>query len=149
MKLRETIAKSVKLLVNSNLSPKKLALTIALGVTLGAIPLLWGASILCVVGAWALRLNQVCLQVVNYLAWPLQLALLIPFYRLGERLLSGWHLRLPETGALHVLARLGPATVKALAAWLLVAPLSTLLLYLILVPLFSRKMFHHRGSAPT
>jgi uncharacterized protein (DUF2062 family) len=95
MKLRETIAKSVKLLVNSNLSPKKLALTIALGVTLGAIPLLWGASILCVVGAWALRLNQVCLQVVNYLAWPLQLALLIPFYRHITSPLSRLHMILP------------------------------------------------------
>ena len=91
MTIRETFSKSLKLLVSSNLSPKKLALTIALGV----VPLLWGASILCVVGAWALRLNQVCLQVVNYLAWPLQLALLIPFYRHITSPLSRLHMILP------------------------------------------------------
>ena len=139
MTIRETFSKSLKLLVTSNLSPRKLALTIALGVALGILPLFWGASLLCVAVAWAFRLNQVCLQVVNYLAWPLQLALLIPFYRLGEWLLSGWHPRLPETGALHFLAQLGPATVKALAAWFVVAPVAVLLMYLVLYWILTRK----------
>ena len=33
-----------------------------------------------------MRLNQPLIQLVNYLAYPLQIALLIPFYRAGERL---------------------------------------------------------------
>lgn len=147
MKLIETITKSWRLLFSSNLSAKKLALTIALGVALGVMPLLWGVSIFCVVAAWVFRLNQACLQIVNFLAYPLQLALFIPFYRLGERLFSGWHPRLPETGVLHILAGLGPATVKALGAWVLVAPLSSLLLYLVLAPLLTRRMGQRAAGA--
>ena len=147
MKILETIAKSWRLLFSSNLSPRKLALTIALGVGLGVMPLLWGVSIFCVVAAWLFRLNQACLQIVNFLAYPLQLALFIPFYRLGGRLFSGWHPQMPEKGALHVLAGLGPATVKALAAWVLVAPSSSLLLYLILAPLLSRRMGQRAAGA--
>lgn len=147
MKFRKTISKSLKLIVSSNLSPKKLALTIALGISLGVIPLLWGASLLCIVVAWVFRLNQICLQVVNYLSWPLQLALLIPFNHLGEWLLTGWQPHLPEPGALHVLARLGSATVKALAAWLLVAPPSSLFLYLLLARIFIKKVSKESACA--
>jgi hypothetical protein len=43
-------------------------------------------TLLCVGAAFAFRLNQPAMQLVNYLAYPLQLALLIPFIRLGERL---------------------------------------------------------------
>ncbi len=38
--------------------------------------------------AFALRLNQVAIQITNYLMYPLQFLLLIPLVRLGETLLD-------------------------------------------------------------
>jgi uncharacterized protein (DUF2062 family) len=69
-------------------TPEKLALTIALGLLLSTFPVLGATTILCGLAAFVFRLNQPLIQIVNYLAYPLQLALLIPFYRAGERLLG-------------------------------------------------------------
>ena len=56
----------------------------ALGLVLGCCPILGSATVLCGLAAVVLRLNQPVIQLVNYAAGPLQLALLIPHYRAGE-----------------------------------------------------------------
>lgn len=48
-------------------TPEKLALTVALGFVLGVFPILGSATLLCGLAAWALRLNQPVIQIVNYL----------------------------------------------------------------------------------
>jgi uncharacterized protein (DUF2062 family) len=74
--------------LKQGITPEKIALTIALGILVGIFPILGLTTILCGVTAVVLRLNQPIIQLVNYLVYPLQLALLIPFYRAGERLLG-------------------------------------------------------------
>ena len=67
-------------------TPQKIALTVTLGICISAFPLVGTTSILCfIVGLW-LRLNQPILQLVNWLASPLQMGLLLAFVRLGEHL---------------------------------------------------------------
>ncbi len=66
------------------ITPEKLALTVALGVGLGIFPILGSTTLLCGLAAVSLRLNQPVIQLVNYFTSPLQLALIIPFYRAGE-----------------------------------------------------------------
>ena len=66
------------------LSPARIAMTIAVGLCLGVIPVIGVTTILCFLAAWALRLNQPIIQLVNWLSAPLQLLLLFPFIRLGE-----------------------------------------------------------------
>lgn len=106
------------------MTPRKLALTLCLGAALGVLPLLWGTSLLCLLLAHLLRLNHVALQSVNYLLFPLQLALLVPFFKLGAWLFP-WGPPLPPQliaslirnpgGSWHLF---GWITLKSLAAWL-------------------------------
>jgi hypothetical protein len=59
---------------------------VAVGLALGVFPLQGATTTLCILIAFVFRLNQPAMQLVNYLAYPLQLALLVPFIRMGERL---------------------------------------------------------------
>lgn len=64
-------------------SPEKLALTCALGVVVGILPI-WGVTtFLCFAVAAIFRINIVMLQLVHYFVYPLQLILIIPFIKLG------------------------------------------------------------------
>ncbi|MBN2429197.1 MAG: DUF2062 domain-containing protein, partial [Deltaproteobacteria bacterium] len=75
-------------LLREGKTPQKLALAMAFGLTIGMIPCPWGATALCVIIAFFLRINHVAIQVANYLAWPLQIVLLAPFFRLGQNIFS-------------------------------------------------------------
>lgn len=72
--------------LKQGITPQQIALTLALGAVLGIFPILGATTALCAVAGVWLRLNQPLIQLVNYLVYPVQLALLIPFYRAGERL---------------------------------------------------------------
>ena len=64
-------------ITGSGLSPRSLAKTVCIGAAIGLMPLVWGSSLLCIlVGRW-FRLNQLVLQAVNYLLYPVQLVLLV------------------------------------------------------------------------
>jgi uncharacterized protein (DUF2062 family) len=130
-------------LLRQGLTPEKLALSIALGVGLSCFPVFGTTTILCVVAALAFRLNQPAIQIGNYLAFPLQLALFFPFLRLGERILHAPRMPLsPEQ--LLALAKSSPdKTARLLLAgqwhsivgWLIVAPGIVVLATLLLRPL--------------
>lgn len=119
-----------------------LALTIALGAVLGVFPILGSTTLLCGAAAFWLRLNQPVMQLVNYLAYPLQLALLIPFYRAGETLFLKPHIPLSipmllerfQAGALQFLRDFSLLALQGIAVWMLVAPVATALLYYSLRP---------------
>lgn len=67
-------------------SPEKLALTCAVGVVIGILPI-WGiTTLICLALAPLLRINFVVLQLVHYFVYPLQLLLIIPFIKLGTYL---------------------------------------------------------------
>ena len=67
-------------------TPQLIALTIAAGAVIGVFPILGATTLLCAVFAAVLKLNQPIIQLVNYLIYPVQIALLFPFYRAGEKL---------------------------------------------------------------
>src|ERR1700732_2274741 len=81
----ESVKRSVVLWLSQGVSPRRLALTLALGFAVGCIPVIGIPTVLCAGLALALRLNQPAIQVANYAAMPLQFALIVPFVRLG-----GW-----------------------------------------------------------
>jgi hypothetical protein len=139
--LSKSIKRRLRDVLHCGLTPDKLALTLCLGVTIGVLPVPWGATVLCVVCGYIFRLNQVALQTVNYLAYPLQIALLIPFSLLGNKLFPWGPQTPPEllstllhghlSGSIHLLAW---TIVKAMAAWLVTAVPVAVVLYL---PLFA------------
>ncbi len=113
--------------LSQGISPRRLALTLALGFAIGCIPVVGIPTVLCSALALALRLNLPAIQVANYAAMPFQLALIVPFVRLGGWLVSADPARALEPRALlhlpslHIAARIGILAGQALLAWLLVA----------------------------
>ena len=71
-------------LLSQGITPHKVALTLALGVVLGVNPLIGTSTTLCAVAALWLGLNLPLIQLINYLAYPLQILLLIPFVQAGQ-----------------------------------------------------------------
>jgi uncharacterized protein (DUF2062 family) len=144
--LRRVLIQPIIDLLRQGVTPKKLALAIALGFALGVTPVLGSTTLLCTAAAIALRLNLPAIQLVNGLAYPVQLAMLIPFLRAGA-----WLFRDPRfavslsqivglirANVWNAIATLWTATMHALVAWLLFAGISTALMYILLVPILSR-----------
>lgn len=134
--LLASVKKRLRCIATSGLTHRKLALTLCIGISLGIMPLIWGTTLICIVLAHVFRLNHVALQSVNYLLYPLQIALLLPFFKLGAYLFP-WGppvppnlfpslIRHPELSSLHILSWI---IVKSLAAWLLTVLPSAPLVY--------------------
>lgn len=144
-RILKPLAQRCKVIATSGLAPRELAGTVCLGAALGVLPLLWGTSLICLWLGRRLRLNHLVLQSVNYLLYPLQLTLLLPFCRLG-RLLLPWGpelapeqlLSIPVSGVAGLLPLLAWLSFKALLAWLITVPPVVLLLYLLLARLPQR-----------
>jgi uncharacterized protein (DUF2062 family) len=113
--------------LSQGISPRRLALTLALGFAIGCIPVIGVPTVLCLGLALALRLNLPAIQAANYVVMPLQLLLIAPFVRLGAWLISAKPVgvltphALPHFSTLNLAARMGGMAGEALLAWLLVA----------------------------
>jgi hypothetical protein len=111
---------------------------LCIGIALGIMPLMWGTTLICILLAHLFKLNHVALQSLNYLLYPVQLALLVPFFKLGTMLFP-WGPPVPPhmfdmiiRDPLSSLNILGWITLKSLAAWLVIVPPAALLAYMIL-----------------
>jgi uncharacterized protein (DUF2062 family) len=124
--------------LRAGITPEKVALTIALGVVVGIFPILGSTTLLCTGTAFALRLNQPIIQLVNYFVYPLQIALLLVFYRAGESLFGQPHAMLSiaillerfKSGAWQFLKDFGMIGLQGIAVWMLIAAPLAALLYL-------------------
>jgi len=131
--------------LRQGLSPEGLAWSVAVGLALGIFPVLGTTTILCLLAGQLFRLNQPTLQLANYLAYPLQLVLILPFIRRGERLFGGPLLRLSlpdllaafKAAPMATLAEHWTRTWHACAVWALLAPATAALLSLSLRPLLA------------
>jgi hypothetical protein len=119
----------IRTLLTQGITPEKIALSLAFGIVLGVFPLLGSTTILCA-----------AIQLVNYLAYPLQLLFLVPFIRVGERLFGAARSQLSLAQMLtmahadfpHAVASLWVAGVHSMSAWLLIGPPAIVLLYFVL-----------------
>ena len=143
---RRRIARPILELLRQGVTPEKMALSIALGVALGVFPVLGTTTALCALAALMLRLNLPAIQIVNYFVYPLQIALLIPFFRMGEKLFSAPHLPLSIAQILAMAQAsfwgatrfLWTTIWHSIVAWSLIAPVFLAVAYVILVPLLRR-----------
>ena len=142
-------------LLRQGVTPEKMALSLALGGALGVFPALGCTTLLCTIVAIVLRLNLPAIQIVNYFVYPIQIALLLPFFRLGEKLFRAAPLPVSIAqiqGMIHANAWaavrfLWTTTWHAIVAWGLIAPVFVGLAYLILTPVLQRVL--HREATPT
>lgn len=136
---RRLVAPIVTLLTQG-ITPEKIALSLAFGIVLGIFPVLGSTTILCAVAALVFGLNLPAIQLVNYLIYPMQLLLLVPFIRLGEKLFRAAPvplslaqiLTIVRAGLTHAISTLWVAEVHAVFAWLLIGPVAICLLYFLL-----------------
>ena len=77
---KNNVALSLSKLLKQGLSPFKLALVIALGITLSVFPILGTTTVICTLVALLFHLNLPAIQLANYAAFPLQVILFFPFY---------------------------------------------------------------------
>ncbi|KAM0019340.1 hypothetical protein Hdeb2414_s0026g00684341 [Helianthus debilis subsp. tardiflorus] len=124
--------------------PKELALSAALGITLGVFPIVGVTFFLCVLAITMLgtAVNAPTVMLANFLATPIELSLIIVFLRFGEFITGGAHFPLTADALKKVLT--GKASkeillsiVHALLGWLVLAPFILGLLYIVLVPCFT------------
>jgi uncharacterized protein (DUF2062 family) len=142
-------------LLRQGVTPEKMALSLALGGALGVFPAPGCTTLLCAIAAIVLRLNLPAIQIVNYFVYPIQIALLVPFFRLGEKLFRAAHLpvSVPQIyGLIHAntwaaIRLLWTTTLHAIVAWGLMAPAFVGLAYLILTPILRRVL--HSEVTPT
>ncbi len=132
------LAVLIKDLLSQGLTKRQVALALVVGISIGCMPLVWGTSLLCIIAAYLLRLNQVLVQLANYLVYPLQIILFIPFLKAGGWLfISDTRLKVSMTGAFALL-KSSPSdffqafwllNLQGLAVWLLTLPLVAGILY--------------------
>jgi len=130
-------------LIKQGVSPEKISLGMAWGIVLGIFPVLGLTTILCGLAALVFRLNLPAIQLVNFLVYPLQLVLLIPFFHLGDLLfqieplpLSAQELiTLLQADLWGTIRAFWNTTLRAIVAWLLVSLPIFLLLHFTLVRL--------------
>jgi len=132
--------------LTQGITPDRIALTLGVGLACGVFPFLGFTTALCFVVAAALRLNQPLIHVVNQLLWPVQLALIPVYVRLGAALFGPAPLPFDPHEVAHVFvasqrefwSRFGLMGLQALAAWLLSLPLLVGGVWLVARPILRR-----------
>ncbi|HTZ49336.1 MAG TPA: DUF2062 domain-containing protein [Verrucomicrobiae bacterium] len=155
--LTRSLVRPLLELLRQGVTPEKLSLSIALGAVLGLIPVIGINTALCAVVALVWRLNLPAIQLVNYFVYPLQIALLLPLFRLGEKLFGAQHLPLRveqiremlRTNLWGALRLLGSTVWHAFVVWAIAAPFAMALIYVLLVPALRQVLKKTHAAAST
>jgi uncharacterized protein (DUF2062 family) len=123
-------------------TPEKLAQSLAWGAVIGVFPILGTTSFLCGIAAIVLKLNHIAIQTINWLVYPLQFFLIIPFLRLGNIIFRHEQFTMSLGEITEMFANdfwaaaqnLGGLAARGIAAWALVALPAVWLLSRILLP---------------
>ena len=140
-------------------APDKVGWTIALGMVLGVFPIMGTTTLLCLLTGWLFRLNQPVLHVFRAVVYPLHLALILVFIRLGERLYGAPLIAFSiqqmigkfKADPLQFARDFGMAAWHGVSAWLEVAPLATVLIKIALMPALRKlsvSLKRHQEVAP-
>lgn len=130
--------------LRQGISPRRLALTLALGFAIGCIPLVGVPTALCAILAFALRLNLPVIQAANYVVMPLQLILIAPFVKMGHWMVAA---RPHPMDGMRAMMHLSPTGIfwqvsgfagQALLAWIVIAVPAVVVLTVALTVLFRR-----------
>ena len=135
----QPIAKQLK----QGTSPEKLSWSISLGTTLGIFPIMGSTSVVCLAVAHLFKLNQPVVHLFKTLTYPIHLAMILVYIRLGQKL-NG----LPETpfsitemmsqfkdSPAQFARDFGMATLYGIEAWAISAIILIPTIYLVSLPL--------------
>jgi uncharacterized protein (DUF2062 family) len=133
-------------LLRMGATPRTLAWSIAVGLLIGINPVIGTTTALCLAAAFSFRLNVVASQIANHAMFPLELALVIPFIRLGSRvfhtaampLSPGLFLHAVRTAPIALTRQLWLWEWHAFVLWAAISLVAAPLLALALTPLLKR-----------
>ena len=136
-------------LLKQGLTPQILAMSMASGIIIGTFPLVGTTTAICTMVAILFRMNLLVTQLGNWLVYPLQLLLIVPFIILGEHLfgspstLDPSHiLTLLHTDLWTTLRLFSKMILHAAIVWMICAPFAFAAIYIVLKILF--KFLHAR-----
>ena len=141
-------------LIRQGTSPRQLAWSLALSLLIGVFPVIGTCNIIITFIALRYKLNLALMIAVSYLVYPIQIALFMPFLRLGEWLLgvvhSGLTWELMKAGFQEnigeTLKGFSGILLYASLGWLVVSLPLVAILYRIALPLLKAR-HQKRGSA--
>jgi uncharacterized protein (DUF2062 family) len=133
--------------LKQGITPEKVSLTIALGVTLAMFPIMGSTTLICGLVAFALKLNQPIIQLVNWLMYPVQLSLILVYVRIGEWITRAQRVSfsIPELlkkfkeSPSKFFQEFGMTGLHGIIGWFVVAPFVMAALYFALLPV-TRKL---------
>lgn len=143
---RRWLVAPVKAQLSQGISVNRVSWTVALGFVLGVFPVMGTTSLVCLLVGWAFRLNQALLHVFKTVVYPLHLALILVFIRLGERLYGVplISFSIPElmgkfkADPLQFIRDFGMAAWHGVSAWLVIAPFAVILIKFAVTPILRR-----------
>jgi len=129
------------------LEPSKASLSVSLGFLWGVFPILGTCTILCTLTALLLKLNMGLIQAVNYLVYPIQLALLLPCFYLGT-MFTGFEIKDTSIETLQSLnfsfatltalsGEILQIVVNAVVGWVILIPVIAFLIYWVLLTILT------------
>ncbi len=150
----------VKSQLTRGITPDKLGWTIAAAVTVGIFPIMGSTTLVGFLVAAAFKLNQPVLHAFKTLVYPLHLALILVFIRLGQRLhgVPLLTLSIPQMlvrfqeDPMQFVRDFGMAAWHGVTAWMLVAPFLALAIKFSVTPIlarFAKKIRTARTSVDT
>lgn len=144
--LRRRIGGPLAEMFTQGASPKAISECVVLGALIGLVPLFGTSTVTLTIVAARRHLNMPAIHAVNWLMAGPQLALWIPFMRVGERLFQsqplplqpGQILELLRGDALQCLQHSGIAVVHALTGWIVLCVPLSWVCYVLLIALMRR-----------
>ncbi len=133
-------------LLRMGATPRMLAWSIAVGLMIGINPVVGTTTLLCFGVAACFRLNVVASQIANHTMFPVELALIVPFIRLGSRvfhtaampLSPGLLLQAVRTAPIALTRQLWLWEWHALVVWAVVSLVAAPVIAVALTPLLER-----------
>lgn len=131
--------------MTQGITPEKIALTLAVGSALALFPIIGTTTLLCLLAGVLLKLNQPIIQLVNMLCATIHFPVIVGLFRMGHWMYGVPYARL-GTGMIHRMLdtfwedpgkffeRFGVDALHAVVAWAVLAPVWTLLIYALSVP---------------
>lgn len=136
-------------------SPEKLAWSVSLGLTLGIFPIMGSTSLVCFIVGHLLRLNQPVLHLFKTFTYPIHLALILVFIRIGQHLngvppipfsIPQLLTRFKESPA-QFASDFGMAALHGIEAWAISAIFLIPMIYYISLPILRRLLGKVRTAA--
>ena len=143
-------------MLKEGMSLHKIALCIALGITLGIFPVLGMTTLLCTIAAITFRLNLPAIQLVNYMVYPAQLVLIAPFYSAGGWFIDRQVWLKPDESIMSLMKNdfwgsmtsLWDLSLYAIFTWMVICPFLILILYVLLKPAIAYVSSIHKPRLP-